>query len=136
MERVKLRLYGLAAVLAGSVAQVGCVAAAAGAGAATAVYFTSRGAESTLGQPIDELAAKSKRVMADNEIPIENQKSEKGGDHIQLEGKANGRDVTIELDREGPQLTKVSVSAQKNLVEWDKDFAKKLVGEIGTPDKQ
>ena len=135
MERVKLRLYGLAAVLAGSVAQVGCVAAAAGAGAATAVYFTSRGAESTLGQPIDELAAKSKRVMADNEIPIEKEKSEKGGDHIQLEGKANGRDVTIELDREGPQLTKVSVSAQKNLVEWDKDFAKKLVGEIGTPDK-
>ncbi len=131
-----LRLHGLAFALLGAAAQVGCVAAAAGAGAATAVYFTSRGAETTLGQPIDQAAAKAKRVLADNEIPIDKEKSEKGGDHIVYEGKAKDRDITVELDREGPQLTKVAVSVQKNLVEWDKDFAKKLIGEIATPEEK
>ena len=137
-EHVEHRaLSNLTFSLAVALAQVGCVAAAAaGAGAATAVYFTSRGAESTLGQPIDQVASRSKSVLSENGIPVEKEKSEKGGDHVEYEGKANDRDITVTLDRQGPELTKVEVSAQKNLVEWDKDFAKKLVGEIAMQEKK
>ncbi len=119
-------LVFLAAITAG----YGCVAAAVGAGAASAVYFTSRGTESTLGRPIDDVAAKTKDVLAQNGIAIDTQSTKNGGDHREYDGKKSGLDVTVSLSSEGPKLTKVEVSAKKNLVEWDKDFAKQIVDQI------
>jgi hypothetical protein len=107
-----------------------CVAAAAGAGAAGAVYLTSRGAESLVNQPVDEVAARAKAVMNEMQIVADAESSKEGGDKRELKGKKGDLDVTIKLEREGDTTTKVEVEAQKNLAEWDKDYAEQILRRI------
>ena len=38
--------------------------------------------------------------------------------------------MTVRLESQSTKTTKVEASARKNLVEWDKDFAKDLVSRI------
>jgi hypothetical protein len=107
-----------------------CVAAAAGAGAAGAVYLTSRGAESLVDRPVDEAAARAKAVMEEMQIVADAESSKDGGDKRELKGKKGDLDVTIKLERQGDTTTKVEVEAQKNLAEWDKDYAKQVLQRI------
>jgi hypothetical protein len=107
-----------------------CVAAAAGAGAAGAVYLTSRGAESLVDRPVDEVAGRAKAVMDEMQIVADAESSKDGGDKRELKGKKGDLDVTIKLERQGDTTTKVQVEAQKNLAEWDKDYAKQVLQRI------
>jgi hypothetical protein len=107
----------------------GCLAAAA-AGAGAGIYLTSRGAESLVqGQP-DDIAQKAQAVMKEEGIVPEASSSESGGDKRELKGKKGDLDVTIEMERKDPKTTRVEVAARKNLAEWDKDYAQKLLSKI------
>jgi hypothetical protein len=106
------------------------VAAAAGAGAAGAVYLTSRGAESLVDSPVDQVAGRAKAVMNEMQIVPDAESSKDGGDKRELKGKKGDLDVTIKLERQGDTSTKVEVEAQKNLAEWDKDYAKQVLQRI------
>lgn len=108
-----------------------CVAAAAGgAGAAGGYYFTSRGVGSTIQGNVDEVAARAQTVFAEENIAVESSKSENGGDKRELEGHKNDLDVTIKLERSGPGQVKAEIGARKNLVEWDKDYAQRLMDHL------
>jgi len=107
-----------------------CVAAAAGAGAAGAVYLTSRGAESIVEGPVDKVAGRAKAVMNEMQIVADAESTKEGGDKQELKGKKGDLDVTIKLERQGDTSTKVEVTAQKNLAEWDKDYAKEILQRI------
>jgi cell division protein FtsN len=107
----------------------GCLAAAA-AGAGAGIYLTSRGAESLVqGQP-DDIAQKAQAVMKEEGIVPDASSSESGGDKRELKGKKGDLDVTIEMERKDPKTTRVEVAARKNLAEWDKDYAQKLLSKI------
>jgi hypothetical protein len=124
-------MHRCALVLAMAIpAGYGCSTTTGGSTETTPVSVTMTGAESTVGQPIEAVDAKTKDVLASNGITIEDHSTENNGDHREYKGKANELDVTITLDREGPQVTKVEVTAKKNLVEYNKDFAKKLNEQI------
>ncbi len=107
-----------------------CVAAAAGAGAAGGIYLTSRGAESLVNKPVDAVAADAKAVMGEMGIVTDGESTKDGGDKREFKGKQGDLDVTVKLAREGDTSTKVEVSAQKNLAEWDKDYAKQVLQRI------
>ena len=99
-----MRQLALALVLA--LPSTACVAAAAG-GAAGAVYLTSRGAQSTVEGPVDQVAARAQSVMKEMEIVEEAASTERGGDKRELKGKKGDLDVTVELERETETTTKV-----------------------------
>ena len=107
-----------------------CVAAAAGAGAAGGIYLTSRGAESLVNRPLENVAAGTKAVMGEMGIVADAESSKDGGDKREFKGKQGDLDVTVKLERQGDTTTKVEVSAQKNLAEWDKDYAKQVLRRI------
>jgi hypothetical protein len=108
----------------------GCVAAAAAAGAGAGIYLTSRGAESLVESSIDQVAARARAVMAEEEIVPDESSIEKGGDKRELKGKKGELDVTIEMEQKDSKTTRVEVSARKNLAEWDKDYAQELLSKI------
>jgi hypothetical protein len=108
---------------------IGCIAAAA-AGAAGGIYATSRGVESLINAPIEDAATRSRAVMGDMGIGVNEEHSEKGGDRREFKGKHGDTDVTVQLRRESPTTTKVEVSARKNVAEWDKDFARRVLTRI------
>jgi hypothetical protein len=107
-----------------------CVAAAAGAGAAGAIYLTSRGAESVVEGSVDDLAGRAKAVMGEMQIVADAESTKEGGDKREFKGKKGDLDVTVKLERQSPTSTKVEVTAQKNLAEWDKDYAQQILQRI------
>ena len=128
--RTSARGHWLRAVILGlGVATSGCVAAAA-AGAAGAVYATSRGVESLVNGPIETVAARSQAVMKEMGITEEGSKTDDGGATREFKGKQGDLDVTVQLSSQDSATTKVEVSARKNLAEWDKDYARQVLEKI------
>jgi hypothetical protein len=108
----------------------GCVAAAAGAGAGSAIYLTSRGASSTVNGSVSDVAARTRSVLDGEGITITETKTESEGDERSFKGTKGDLDVSVDLKRDTPSTTKTEVSARKNLAEWDKDYAKVLLNKI------
>ena len=109
----------------------GCVLAAAGAGAGGAIYVTDRGAESVVAAPVEktfdasrsafqQLGITETRTISDREGTVEKRT---------LQGKTDDREIEVELRSEGTS-TRVQVVAKKTAVTWDKDLARKVLGEI------
>ena len=106
-----------------------CLAAAA-AGAAGGIYFTTRGAEALVEGSIDDVAARAEAVMGEMQIAKDAESSERGGDQRELKGKRGDLDITIQMRRESPTTTKVEVTARENLAEWDKEYAQQVLERI------
>ncbi|HKU61206.1 MAG TPA: hypothetical protein VJQ44_08320 [Gemmatimonadales bacterium] len=126
MRRAASRLLFLLATVAPS---AGCVAAAA-AGAGSAIYLTSRGAEGVVNGSVSDVTARSRAVMTKEGITEDAQSSEKGGDEQELKGKKGDLDVTFHIKRETASTSKVEVTARENLAEWDKKYAEQLLNEV------
>ncbi len=107
----------------------GCLAAAA-AGAGAGIYLTSRGAESLVEGSIDRIASRARAVMSDEGIVPDASSTESSGEKRELKGKKGDLDVTIEMEQKSDQTTRVEVSARKNLAEWDKDYAQRVLQKI------
>jgi protein-tyrosine-phosphatase len=112
-----------------AVPATGCVAAAA-AGAAGAIYATSRGVESIVSGSIDNVAARTQAVMREMGITMEGSKIDEGGAKREFKGKQGDLDVTVQLQQQDSATTKVEVYARKNLAEWDKDYARQVLERI------
>jgi peroxiredoxin family protein len=109
----------------------GCLAAtAAAAGAGTGVYFTSRGAESIVDGSVADVERRARAVFDAAGIPVSGSQIENSGDKREIKGKKGDLDVTVTMERQGPQTTKTEVSARKNIAVWDKDYAQQLLGKI------
>lgn len=121
--------WALVALLAGPVS--GCVAAAAAAaGAGTGIYLTSRGVASVVSGSVNDVAARARSAMDAEGITITETKTEAEGDKRSFRGKKDDLDISVELERQSPSTTKAEVTARKNVAEWDKDYAKKLLDRI------
>lgn len=121
---------GWALLLVGLATAPACVVAAAGAGAGAGVYLTSRGAESQVDNSIDRVAARTQAVFREMKIEETGSSTEHGGAEREFHGKKDDLEVTVKLERKGPGSTNVEVSARKNIAEWDKDFAKRVLAKI------
>lgn len=109
----------------------GCVAAAAGAGAAGAIYITERGAESTVAAPVSRTFDAARQAFQALGITETKTGSEQDGsiEKRSLEGKTSDRDVSVDLRSEGSG-THVNVVAKKTAVTWDKDFARQILNKV------
>lgn len=108
----------------------GCIAAAAAAGAGGAVYVTTRGAESIIeGQP-DGLAPRVRSALEQHQVTITDTSIEDGGDKQTWEGTSGELTVNVTAERESPTTTKVEVTARKNVADWDKEFAERVLRDI------
>jgi hypothetical protein len=109
----------------------GCVAAAAGAGAAGAVYVSDRGAEATLPASVAVAEASAKRTFTEMGIKEKRTIAEEGSAGLKrtLEGTLDDRDISVAIQTSGTGA-KVFVVARKSAVTWDKDLAKKILEKI------
>jgi len=123
------RLAAWVVALAVATSGTACAAAAA-AGAAGAIYATTRGVESLVAGPVDQVAARAQHVMKQMGITQDAESSKDGGAKREFKGKHDDLDVTIDLERQDSATTKVEVSARKNLAEWDKDYARSVLEQI------
>jgi hypothetical protein len=126
------KTWTLSIALLGLIASLsGCVAAgAAAAGAGSAVYLTTRGAEATVEGPPDDVERRARAVFGSEGIPVTGSQIENSGDKREIKGTKGDLDITVTVQRQGPQASKAEVTARKNLVSWDKDYAQQLLQKI------
>ena len=117
-------------VLVSSLALGGCFLLAAGAGAGAAVVFTNRGAKSVVDGTVDQAFDRSVTAFQQLSITESGRATEESGAKRRLEGKKGDLDVTVELTRESATTTSAEVYARKNLVEYDKNFARDVLTRI------
>jgi hypothetical protein len=106
--------------------------AAAAAGAGTGIYLTTRGAESVVEGSTSNVAARARSVLNEEGVTITETKSENEGDKQEFKGTKGDLDISVTLQRQGPKATKVEVAARKNLAEWDKEYAQRILNKIVT----
>jgi hypothetical protein len=123
----RITTWAVALMLA--VTATGCVAAAA-AGAAGAIYATTRGVESLVSGSIDDVAARTQAVMREMGITMVGSSTDEGGAKREFKGKQGDLDVTVQLQQQDSATSKVEVYARKNLAEWDKDYARQVLERI------
>ncbi len=121
-------LLALAALGLGAGACV--TAAAAGAGTVAGIEYTSRGAKGELQGSMDNVAHRTREVFDKQGIVATEVKVEDGGTKRVLGGRKGDLNVQVEMTASTPNVTHVEVVAQKNPVQWDKDYAKSVMQKI------
>ena len=121
----RLRKAALVATLGGL---AGCAAAAAGAGAAAGIYLTDQGATGVVDGSLSTVEARTRAVLADMGVQVESRQVE--DQDVEFTGTGNGMDVHVKLSDAGNGTTRVDASARKNMVEWDKSYARTIVERI------
>ena len=108
----------------------GCIAAAAAAGAGGAVYVTTRGAEAVVeGQPAS-LEPRIRAALTHYNVSVTGTSTEDGGDKQAWQGKTGDLEVSVTAERQSPTTTKLSVTARRNVADWDKDFAEQVLQRV------
>lgn len=106
-----------------------CAAAVGGAaGAGTALYLTDRGAKTTVMQPLSQ--AERRTTATFSQLGITPTKTETEPGEREYHGVKGDMDVKVKLKSEGANSTEIEVLAQKNAVQWDKDYAKSVLERI------
>jgi hypothetical protein len=119
---------GWASLFAISALVAGCIAAGTRPGGE--IYFTTRGAEAVIAGSVDEVEARTRKVLAKEGIAIDESSSKKGGEKREFKGDKGELTVTIEISRESATASKIEVTARKNVAVVDKDYAKYILDQI------
>lgn len=129
-----LNRWKIALTVAIALTSSSCIAAAAAAGAGTAVYVTSRGAEAVLeGAPAD-LESRVLTALREHDVSVSGSATEDGGDKRTWTGRAGDINVDVSAERQSPSTTKLEVTARRNLADWEKEFAERVLRSIVTGD--
>jgi hypothetical protein len=109
----------------------GCVAAAAGAGAAGAIYVVERGVESTIPANVTTSELAAKRAFREMGIAETRSRMEQeGGTEMRIiDGRIDDREIQVTIETAGTG-SKVVVVARKSAVTWDKDLARSIMERI------
>lgn len=129
MPRRALYLLPLGILLsAGSLS--GCFLVAAGAGAAGAVAYSNRGATSDIALTVDSTFTRTLNAFSALKITETGRSTDNSGATRRLTGKQGDIEVTVEMKRSTPTVTKIEVIARESAVDYDPDFARTVLGRI------
>lgn len=120
-----LRTLACSAVLV--VSASGCFLVAAGAGAGAAIAYTQRGASGQVPGTVDAVFGKATSAFSQLGITETGRSTGDSGDTRTLVGKTGEQEVTVEMKRASDETTAVEVTAKKNVVEYDKELAKRVL---------
>ncbi|HET6764758.1 MAG TPA: DUF3568 family protein [Longimicrobiaceae bacterium] len=107
-----------------------CAAALVGAGAAGAIGWNERGAESTVNGTVDQNWSRALATFQQMGIMQSDTKTENNGAERKLEGTKGDMMVTVVMRSREATTTYVEVTAKKNMVDYDRDYAKQVLTSI------
>lgn len=126
----KIMSLRLLAVLAMASTAAGCIAAAAAAGAAGAIAYTERGANSEVNASVNTLLQATEATFSEMNIVIVERKTAENGTEVELKGNRGDLDVTVSIHQDNPPTTKIDVTAKRNVVDYDRDYARDILQRV------
>ncbi|BAH37232.1 MAG TPA: DUF3568 domain-containing protein [Gemmatimonas aurantiaca] len=124
------RVFPVALLAAVTISSSGCFLVAAGAGAGAAIAYTQRGASASVPGSVDAVFGKAQSAFNAMSINETGQSTENSGATRRLVGKNGDNEITVEIKRSSDEVAAVEVVAKKNVVDYDKDLAKRVLDRI------
>jgi hypothetical protein len=115
-------------VLALATLPAGCLLAAAGAGAAGAIAYNDRGAESLVNGSVAEVAADARAVLTDMGIVLD--AGDTGGNDVTVSGARGEMRVRVEIERQTATTSEVMVTAREGTLDYDREMARTILSRI------
>ncbi len=115
-------------IAAGSV--TGCIVAGAAAGAAGAVAYSERGAKSEVAVSVDSLLRAVEATFSAMDIAVTERTRKEDGSEMHLKGKVGETEVNVDINQDQPPTTKIQITARKNMVDYDKDYARDILKKV------
>lgn len=108
----------------------GCLAAAAaGAGAAGAVAYDNRGVSTRMEGTVDGVFARAQAVF--QQMGITETAQDNDGDERELQGRSStDLEVTVDIEAVDANMVALNVYAQRNTVNWDREYAEQVMRAI------
>ncbi len=122
-----IRVFATVALAAAAATSSGCFLVAAGAGAGAAVAYTNRGATANIEGTVPAVFDKAVRAFVTLQITETGRATENSGDLRRLVGTLGEQEITVEVKRSSESVAAVEVTAKKNVVDYDKDLAKRVL---------
>ena len=122
-----LRRTALILPLAAALSSSGCFLVAAGAGAGAAVVYNNRGATAQLPGTVNATFDKAVASFGANGVSKTGRGTERSGDVRTLNGTKGNLEVTVGVERVSESVTPVDVIAKRNVVDYDRTFAKQVL---------
>jgi len=122
-----LRIAATALLAVATMTSSGCFLLAAGAGAGAAVAYTNRGASANIEGGVNAVFDRATRAFGTMSIAETGRATEDSGNTRRLVGKLGDHEVTVEIQRQSDNVSAVEVTAKKNVVDYDKEIAKKVL---------
>lgn len=127
--RTTRRMVAALAVLLLAAPLGGCLAAAA-AGAGAGIYLTSQGASSLVAGSVPQAAARTLEVFEEMGIAYTGRSEEADEREVELRGTRDDLEVKVKVEQTDDGATQVTATARRNLVEWDREYARSIVQRI------
>jgi hypothetical protein len=129
MIRASLKHARPVMALAAMLLLAGCMAAAAGAGAAAAIHMTGNSAHSEIAASTAQVDGWTQAVLGEMGVTVHSRTEKTDGFEYRGTGPGD-REVSVDVEASGVGMTSVTASARRSPVEWDNDFARDLVRRI------
>jgi hypothetical protein len=112
----------------------GCFAVAAGAGAAAGIYYSDRGAVSTVNASFEQVVSAVQRALPEMGVRVrKTERDDEDGQRVaRLQGDRNDGhgEVEVKVKQDRTRQVEIEVVAKKSEVTWDKDFAGSVLEKI------
>ena len=128
----RVRIVAGVALTAAAAAGIGGCAAAAGAaaGAGAVEYVQAASPESAVMAGVDQTAGWTLAAFHDLGISVTENELKDNGKNREIEGSGNGETVHVTLEPQPDGTTTVQVTAKRNAVQYDKQYAQRVLAQI------
>lgn len=109
----------------------GCLAAAAGAGAAGAIAYDNRGAQSMVKGKVSDVAADARIVLTEMEIALDGDDGTNGDENGQtVTGTRGEMRFRVSIERESSTTSEVRVTAREGTLDYDREVSRDVLSRI------
>lgn len=122
--RVLMLMVGMAGML------TGCIVAGAAAGAAGAVAYSDRGAKSEVAVSVDSLVRLVEATFSSMDIAVTERTRKEDGTEQHLKAKSGEMEINVDVNQDQPPTSKILITAHKNVVGYDRDYARDILKKI------
>lgn len=109
----------------------GCLAAAAGAGAAGAIAYNNRGAQSMVKGKVSDVAADARAVLTEMDITLDGDDGSNGDENGQtVTGTRGEMRFRVTIERESSTTSEVMVTAREGTLDYDREVSRDVLSRI------
>jgi hypothetical protein len=109
----------------------GCLAVAAGAGAAGAIAYSERGAESRVSGNVSAIEADARAVLTEMAVTLDSHDPDAGNENSAVVSGMQGETrIRVEIERQSSTTSEVMVTAREGALDYNRDMSRDILSAI------